>query len=172
MPEDGSECIDFKMGNWVVSVRSASPKWRFKETSALIRKVIRCATLYLNLEDYGRGTSVDFLLTEDDDIRRLNKIYRDNDKPTNVLSFEGVFSNESFGEIPQLLGSIALSIDTIEREAEEQKKTLNNHIAHLILHGVLHLLGYDHEKNSDADIMERTETNVLHSFGIADPYRA
>jgi probable rRNA maturation factor len=108
------------------------------------------------------------LLSDDAGVRELNRAWRGLDKPTNVLSFPGS------GATPDgvhHLGDIALAFETVAREAEAEGKSLADHVAHLIVHGVLHLTGLDHETNEEADAMEALETAALASLGIADPYR-
>ena len=106
---------------------------------------------------------VALLLCNDAAIADLNKRFRGKDGPTNVLSFP---SDEADG----FLGDIALARETCEREAAEKGILLRDHAAHLIIHGMLHLIGYDHETDEDAAVMERRETEILLSMGIADPY--
>jgi probable rRNA maturation factor len=96
----------------------------------------------------------------------LNAEFRGKDQPTNVLSFPAAMGAED------TLGDIALAYETVAREAKEQNKTFLHHAQHLILHGVLHLLGYDHETDAQARIMEALETRLLDTIGIADPYRS
>ena len=109
------------------------------------------------------------LLTDDAGIRELNRAWRGLDKPTNVLSFPGGGPPSPYGI--RHLGDIALGFETVAREAEEERKTFDDHITHLIVHGVLHLLGLDHETDQDAEMMEALETAALARLGIADPYR-
>ena len=109
------------------------------------------------------------MLTDDAQIRELNRTWRDKDKPTNVLSFPAPEHPGATG--PRHLGDIALAYETLVRDSEEESKELAHHFAHLIVHGVLHLLGYDHEVEAEAEIMEALEVKALASLGIADPYR-
>jgi probable rRNA maturation factor len=113
-----------------------------------------------------RDKEVCFLFTSDDEIRILNRTYRAVDKPTNVLSFP--VSSEEIED--GILGSVALAFETIQKEALEQKKSLEDHLQHLIVHGVLHLLGHDHVDDSEADQMEALEVKILQKLGIKDPY--
>ena len=101
-------------------------------------------------------------------IRRLNREYRGKDKPTNVLSFP---STVPAGITPQPLGDIVICPAVLKREAREQGKSERAHWAHLIVHGTLHLVGYDHEADADAQRMERREVAVLRRLGFSDPYR-
>ena len=106
------------------------------------------------------------LLTDDDAVRELNGRFRDKDKPTNVLSFpapENAFPH---------LGDIILAYGVCATEAEAQGKTLADHLSHLVVHGVLHLLGRDHEDDAEAEEMEAEEREILAQIGVADPYIA
>jgi probable rRNA maturation factor len=107
--------------------------------------------------------------------RVLNRTWRGKDKPTNVLSFpSGEFAEDrpklplSSGE--SLLGDLAICAPVVAREAREQDKPAKAHWAHMVIHGVLHLLGYDHENDRDAAVMEAREVAILRRFGYADPY--
>ncbi len=113
--------------------------------------------------------SVSLLFADDAEIRTLNANWRDKDKPTNVLSFPANHPPGMPG--PELLGDIILAIETCAREAEEEDKTLLDHTTHLVVHGVLHLLGYDHMSPEEAEEMENLEIETLAVLGIADPYR-
>ena len=99
----------------------------------------------------------------------LNLTYRDKDKPTNVLSFPFECPDEV--ELP-LLGDLVICRQVVEREATEQGKPLEAHWAHMVVHGCLHLLGYDHIEDDEAEEMESLETEIMLSFGFADPYAA
>ncbi|MBB10703.1 MAG: rRNA maturation RNase YbeY [Alcanivorax sp.] len=110
-------------------------------------------------------------IVDEDEIRTLNREYRDKDKHTNVLSFpfempEGLPEDA----MEPLLGDIILCAPVVRREAMEQNKTLEAHWAHMVTHGVLHLLGYDHIDDDDAQIMEAMEIRALNEQGFADPY--
>jgi probable rRNA maturation factor len=106
--------------------------------------------------------------------RRLNAQYRGRDKPTNVLSFpvpELPVDTTTEGE-PRPLGDLVICPQVLRTEAREQKKSLRAHWAHLVVHGSLHLIGYDHERDTDADRMERREITVLRRLGFSNPYRS
>jgi probable rRNA maturation factor len=109
------------------------------------------------------------LFTDDDEIRKLNVEFRDKDKPTNVLSFPSGETPLPDGA-PVMLGDIVLASGVVFREAEEQGKPLANHVLHLIVHGMLHLLGYDHEQDDEAEIMEALEIEALARLGLPNPY--
>ena len=114
----------------------------------------------------GRVTGeVVVLLTDDAGVQDLNARFRGKDKPTNVLSFPAA---EGAGA---LLGDIALASGVCRAEAAAQGKSLTDHLSHLVVHGVLHLLGRDHEDNDEAEAMEAEERSILASLGVADPYR-
>jgi len=109
-------------------------------------------------------------LIDDRAMRKLNKMYRGKDKPTNVLSFPAGEAAES-RRATHPLGDVAIALGTVKREAKAQGKTVNDHLMHLMVHAVLHLLGYDHESDPDAEEMEALERKALATLGVADPYR-
>jgi probable rRNA maturation factor len=112
------------------------------------------------------------VLTGDAEQRRLNRTYRGIDSPTNVLSF-AIADPNSLGpaNLPLLLGDVVLALGTVEREAAEQRKPLADHLRHLVLHGVLHVLGFDHDDPAAAAAMEAVEVEILEALGVPDPYR-
>jgi len=110
------------------------------------------------------------LLTDDPTVRDLNARFRDKDQPTNVLSFPAAEMTLP-GQAPHL-GDLVLAFGVCAAEAEAQGKTLADHLSHLTVHGVLHLLGRDHEVEAEAEEMEAEERSILASLGVADPYRA
>jgi probable rRNA maturation factor len=117
--------------------------------------------------------SVSIALLSDAEVRGLNKAFRGKDAPTNVLSFPSpaeVHAGGPKGE-PLFLGDVALAYETVVSEASAQGKTVLQHTAHLVVHGVLHLAGFDHEGDADAERMEAAEGAILARFGITDPYR-
>lgn len=115
----------------------------------------------------GEDVAVNVLLTDDSAIRELNRRWRGQDKATNVLSFP----SPPLPGSPRQLGDIALAYETVAREAEQEGKTFADHASHLVVHGVLHLLGHDHADETEADAMEAVERRALASLGISDPYR-
>jgi probable rRNA maturation factor len=105
--------------------------------------------------------------------RRLNAQYRGRDKPTNVLSFPAALPEGAAPDADGLpLGDLVICADVLKTEAREQMKALKAHWAHLVVHGALHLVGYDHEKEHDAARMERREIRVLKALGFPNPYRS
>jgi probable rRNA maturation factor len=115
----------------------------------------------------GKSGAVSLLLGDDASVADLNKQFRGKNGPTNVLSFPPALGAE--GE-SGFLGDIALAAETIVEEANFQGKRFEHHAAHLVVHGFLHLIGYDHEKPADAEAMEARERAILASIGIEDPY--
>jgi probable rRNA maturation factor len=111
---------------------------------------------------------ISLLLTDDAGVQELNRVWRGLDKPTNVLSFPAGAPPAPEG--PRPLGDVALAYETIAHEAEKEGKSFADHVAHLVVHGTLHLLGYDHEAEADAEVMEAREVEALERLGISDPY--
>lgn len=153
--------------------------WPDKDWEALAAKA---STAALSQSPYGEWLGWDAVievavrLTSDDEVRTLNAQYRSKDKPTNVLSFpmiqpdllESVTQNSDDGEV--ILGDIVLALGVCEREAEERGIPVQDHAAHLIVHGTLHLLGYDHQGDAEAEAMEAMERAALADLGLHDPY--
>jgi probable rRNA maturation factor len=112
------------------------------------------------------------MLTDDAGIRTLNGNWRGIDKPTNVLSFPALPPTGAAGpdDAPRMLGDIAIAYQTTREEADEEQKPFDHHLSHLAVHGFLHLIGYDHEKDDEAEAMEALETEILAQLGIPDPY--
>lgn len=114
-----------------------------------------------------KNIEVSIRIVDIDEIQSLNQRYRDKNKPTNVLSFPA--------ELPEginvpLLGDIVICACVVEQEATDQKKTIDAHWAHMVIHGTLHLLGYDHIEDDEAEIMESLEIDLLNNIGITSPY--
>ena len=112
------------------------------------------------------------MLTDDSGIRTLNSNWRGIDKPTNVLSFPALQPTGTGApdDAPRMLGDIAIAYETTRREADDEQKPFDHHLSHLAVHGFLHLIGYDHEKDDDAEAMESLEQEILAQLGIPDPY--
>jgi probable rRNA maturation factor len=113
------------------------------------------------------AAELSIVLTDDAEQRTLNRDWRGIDKPTNVLSFPQI---EPFAPVAGILGDVILARETLEREAAEMGVSFEDHFTHLVVHGFLHILGYDHIDDAEALVMEGLETQILASLGVADPY--
>jgi probable rRNA maturation factor len=140
---------------------------RLEGAEALAQRAAEAAVAVA--EETDEDFEVSVMLADDAQIQELNRTWRGKDKPTNVLSFPA--PDQPGTEGPRHLGDIALAYETLVRESEEESKALADHFAHLIVHGILHLLGYDHEDEAEAETMEALEVKALATLGIADPYR-
>ena len=120
------------------------------------------------LIDEGQEDSiVNLKITDTDEITHLNNIYRDKNKSTNVLSF---INDDVSKDITNNLGDIAICYEYVEKEAKDEGKNLNDHLIHMLVHGLYHILGYDHENNEGASVMEAKEINKLKELNIKNPY--
>lgn len=144
-----------------------APGWKsLPKAKTIARKAAKAA---LALEN--RTGEVTILLTDDAAMRRLNASFRGKDKPTNVLSFPAAPAPPGPHDAESLfLGDIALGYETCAAEASAEGKPLRDHLSHLVVHGLLHLMGYDHEQEAQALRMEERERVILAALGIADPY--
>ena len=158
---------------------SVEEPWPAGEWEALAHRAATAAmerTPHGEMLNYPVTVEISIRLTTDAEVQTLNSQYRHKDKPTNVLSFpmvqadllETVTQNSDDGEV--LLGDIVLAHGVCAAEAAERNIAIETHATHLIVHGVLHLLGYDHMTDVEAEAMEAIETDALASLGIADPY--
>jgi len=164
----------------LVETDIADPGWIGLDLQTLIPAAAAATLTYLGHDPSGFNLSV--LACDDARIRALNAQFRGKDSATNVLSWPTWdLSAQTPGDLPdppepgtpdapEELGDIALALQTCQREAAEQGKPVADHVAHLVVHSVLHLLGYDHQTDEDAEIMEKTEVLILAQMGIADPY--
>lgn len=149
-------------------VRQGGDWVQFEPIDDLVRRVaIEIASD--PLLDVGQSEAC-IALSTDEHVRGLNRTYRGKDKPTNVLSFPAAEPIEAHGPTP--IGDIVLALETVAREAVEQGIAPRDHLTHLVVHGLLHLLGFDHETPSEAEEMEGLETAILARLGVADPYSA
>jgi len=121
--------------------------------------------------DFGEA-ELAVMLTDDAGIRTLNSNWRGIDKPTNVLSFPALQPTGAGGpdDAPRMLGDIAIAYETTRQEADDEQKPFDHHLSHLAVHGFLHLMGYDHETDDDAEAMEGLEQEILAQLGIPNPY--
>jgi probable rRNA maturation factor len=152
-----------------IILRVTEPAW--KQDKAVVALIRRAARLALKVDPRippaskpALSWSLTILLTGDTQLRALNAAFRGKNKPTNVLSFPASAAE------PHYLGDVAMAYGVVSRESRGQGKAFAAHAAHLAAHGVLHLLGYDHEDANEARAMERLETALLAELGIADPY--
>lgn len=144
-----------------IDVVIEEPLWR-GEGRSLPQQLRRAARAALDSAKHRKAAKLTILLAGDAKLKELNAQFRGRNKPTNVLSFPS--------EDQDYLGDVAIAYGVTAKEAEKAAKTFRDHAIHLTVHGVLHLLGYDHESARDARIMEPMEIAVLAKFGVADPY--
>ncbi len=149
-----------------VEISNESAAWdEMAEAPAVIRTALAAAAKAARRR-FAKDTEVSVLLSDDATIQILNRTWRDQDKATNVLSFP---ATPMPGQPPHL-GDIVLAFETTMREAESEGKRAADHVSHLAIHGFLHLIGYDHETDAEAEAMEALERAALARLGIADPY--
>ena len=140
------------------------------DAEAVIQRAIAAAAETVDADVGDAELAV--MLTDDSGIRTLNSNWLGIDKPTNVLSFTALQPTgpRSDDDVPRMLGDIAIAYETMRKEADEEQKPFDHHLSHLAVHGFLHLLGYDHEQDDDAEAMEALEQEILAQLGIPDPY--
>jgi len=140
------------------------------DAEAVILRAINAAAEMVD-SDVG-DAEIAVMLTDDAGIRTLNRNWRGIDKPTNVLSFPALQPTgpREPDDAPRMLGDIAISYQTMRKEADEEQKPFAHHLSHLAVHGFLHLVGYDHETDDEAESMEALEQEILAQLGIPDPY--
>lgn len=160
-----------------VDLRVDCKAWKdaLPDVKKTVEKAVRAAWKAGNTGDFAlpvKNAEVSVMLTNDDAVHALNREYRGVDRPTNVLSFAALDDEDEPIVDPMLLGDIVVAFETTEREAAEQNKTLAEHFFHLIVHGVLHLIGYDHVEDADAEVMEALETKIMVENGMDDPYES
>jgi probable rRNA maturation factor len=158
----------------VIDVVVESRRWRAaRAAKPTVRRAVAAAGAAMST----KRAELAIVLTDDSAIRQLNRRWRGIDAATNVLSFPAAGAahpqrrDRGAGRRPCVLGDIVLAYQTIAREARAEGKPFAHHLAHLAVHGFLHLLGYDHARTADAARMERLEGRILARLGIADPYR-
>lgn len=139
------------------------------QLAVLCRRAVDAAQAELGLRLPVTGSEVAITFTDDAHVRKLNAEWRGKDSATNVLSFPA-FTPDRGGPVPPLLGDIVLADRTVALEAALAGKPLDHHITHLVAHGLLHLIGYDHETDEDGDEMEAMEARILARLAIPDPY--
>jgi probable rRNA maturation factor len=150
-----------------IDIQMQSPLWNAQPlASQTVREAVDAAAGALSTE----SGEVSILLTDDSEIARLNRDWRGIDKPTNVLSFPASSHRASQGE--KLLGDIVIAYETLEREARDESRDFLHHLAHLAVHGFLHLIGFGHETNAQAEEMEGLESSIMMRLNMPDPYVA
>jgi len=149
-----------------VIVRSA--RWRRRPGA---RTIVKSAVLAAAKAVSTRAAELAIVLSNDSAVRTLNRQWRGKNAPTNVLSFPVATAGKGRPASPYI-GDVVIAYQTTAREAAAEGKPFNAHLAHLAVHGFLHLLGYDHDNDRDADAMERLERRILARIGLADPYAA
>lgn len=162
-----------------INFLTEQPSWRneLKLHRALWKSLVLEALQHAPA-DLPDDIAVNILLADDAEVHRLNRDYRDMDKPTNILSFPQVEDwsepdldlDEALEMGEGVLGDLVLGWGVVEKEAQEQNKSIRHHVGHLLVHGTLHLLGYDHLVEDEAESMEALETAILAAHDIPDPY--
>jgi probable rRNA maturation factor len=149
-----------------IAIMVESPRWNaHHDAEAILRRAIRHASSVVAVKD----GEVSVLLADDSTVRALNRTWRHQDTPTNVLSFAADGGQAGRGG-PRLLGDIVIAYETTKREAHAQRKPFGHHLAHLAVHGFLHLVGYDHQAGDEAQAMEHIETLILARLDVPSPY--
>jgi probable rRNA maturation factor len=161
-----------------IVVTALTPAWRdtLPEAEPLAHRAARAALAAVEEGVAKEGVAlpgaaeVGLVLADDATLGRLNRQYRGVEGPTNVLSFAASEGSTLESSGPLLLGDVVLAYETVWRESEEQGKRFSDHLCHLVVHGVLHLLGYEHGNEAQAAAMERLEIAALAGLGVSDPY--
>ena len=184
MPEDpGSSVLQVKTPDFEIAeglaISVSCPLWqsRLSDAGALCLQAVTAVYQVIGHEDGATPPEISGVLAGNKTVHELNRDYRGFDKPTNVLSF-ALTDGETGAQIPGaagapgivMLGDVILAFETVENEARSQEKSFESHASHLVVHGVLHLLGYDHEEDDQAEEMEALEKRILAVLGIDDPY--
>lgn len=153
--------------SFAIDISAEAEGWsKVHDLEGFVRRAAEAAML----DNDAPPSEISVVLSDDEHLRELNKHHRGMDKPTNVLSFPAARTKTPAGA-PRMLGDIVIAFETVEREAAEESKPFENHLSHLVVHGVLHLLGYDHEGDEEeAELMETRERQILAKLGIPDPY--
>ncbi|RVA58723.1 rRNA maturation RNase YbeY [Mesorhizobium sp. M7A.F.Ca.US.001.01.1.1] len=165
MPED----IVSGDGNVPVDIDISIEAGNWADEASLTRLVDRAVKAAFAETGVAGRSELSLVFTDDAHIRVLNAGWRGKDKPTNVLSFPA-FPFAQGGPLPPMLGDIVLAAETVAHEAALEDKPVENHITHLVIHGLLHLLGHDHETEAEAEAMEAVERAALARLAIPDPY--
>lgn len=157
-------------GGVTVDASVVAGDWPSPDTLAALAGTAVSVSLSRSGVQVAPAAEMAVVFTDDAAIRDLNRRFRDIDKPTNVLSFPA--GPARAGVYGPLLGDVVLAWETVDREAGDRKVQLKAHLTHLIVHGFLHLVGYDHETDAQAVVMEALETSIMEDIGMDDPYAA
>ncbi len=148
-----------------IDIQMQSPLWKAQPLAGqTVREAISAAASTLSTE----AGEVSIVLSDDSEIAKLNRNWRGIDKPTNVLSFPA--SGQRAGNNVLLFGDIIIAYETLKRECDDENRIFLHHLAHLAVHGFLHLIGYDHQTDAQADEMEGLESKIMARLNIPDPY--
>jgi probable rRNA maturation factor len=151
-----------------VDIQVQSPLWQAEPTAKqTVREAVAAAAATLSTA----AGEVGILLTDDKAIRALNKQWRGIDKPTNVLSFPAAVTKASI-DAKKFFGDIVIAYETLKRECDDEDRVFLHHLAHLTVHGFLHLIGYDHQVDAEAEEMEGLESKIMAHMQLPDPYLA
>lgn len=137
------------------------------DISGVIENVKKALQSHDAFAGFKNGVEISLVLADNDFVQKLNRDYRGKDKPTNVLSFP---QDPEPGAAEIHLGDVVMAYETVLKESAEQNKLFGNHVTHLLVHGILHLLEYDHENDEEAEEMESLEIRILETLGIKNPY--
>jgi probable rRNA maturation factor len=148
-----------------IDILVQSPLW---SAQPLAEQTVREAIVAASAMISTKNGELSIVLTDDSSIRALNRQWRGIDKPTNVLSFPGLGIDDG----PRMFGDIVIAYEALKRECEQDQREFLHHLAHLAVHGFLHLIGYDHETDAEADKMEGLESRIMTRLNLPDPYRA
>ena len=156
--------MNTEMSETRIWVRSRAWRQKLADPDATAARAVAAA---LRNQGVGETGELCVILADDRLSRRLNREFRGQDAPTNVLAFPVPKTPQG----PSYLGDVVISLSAVTREAEAARVPIEHHLSHLVVHGTLHLLGFDHERSDDAERMERLEADILGSLGIGDPYQ-
>ena len=167
--------------NYLITVDDNNWQSQIADLNTCIITAAKSALPYADIPDLFKQRAVDIniILTNNETVQDLNSNYRDKDKPTNILTFpqidccdeDDLQQNAAMpAEMPLVFGDLYLAYDVLIAECQDQNKTFNMHLSHLIIHGLLHLLGYDHIDKDEAEEMESVEIKLLAQLGIENPY--
>jgi probable rRNA maturation factor len=158
-----------------IDINCDNDRWHevIPDIDLMIERTCKSVINATGIQKFAKVIEVSVMLADDNFVQDLNKEYRGKDNPTNVLSFPSEeFTAGDYEQADEfvMLGDIAIALETIEREAIEQDKDIKDHLTHMVVHGTLHLLGYDHIEDEEAEDMEGLEVKILEDMEIENPY--